>query len=88
MEKQELRAMLRQKRDSIDPEQKKQLDRAIVERIAASKEFKAAKKLLLYAPHGSEINLLPLVSLARKIGKTVAFPRCDVEHTTMRFYVL
>jgi 5-formyltetrahydrofolate cyclo-ligase len=88
MEKQELRAMLRQKRDSIDPEQKKQLDRAIVERIAASKEFKAANKLLLYAPHGSEINLLPLVRLARKIGKTVAFPRCDVEHTTMRFYVL
>ena len=88
MEKNELRADLKQKRDSIDAEHKKQLDRAIVEQIAASREFRKAKKVLLYAPHGSEINLLPLVRLARKLGKTVAFPRCDTETCTIQFYVL
>lgn len=88
MEKRELRAELRQKRDSIDAERKKQLDRAIVQRIADSREFRCAKTILLYAPHGSEINLLSLVRYAHKLGKTVAFPRCNTETCTIQFFVL
>ncbi|MBQ8214375.1 MAG: 5-formyltetrahydrofolate cyclo-ligase [Clostridia bacterium] len=88
MEKQELRAQLKEKRNSISPEEKKRMDRAIVERIAASREFRDASAVLLYAPYGSEIDLLPLVRLSRKIGKTVAFPRCDTASNTMQFYIL
>ena len=88
MEKQELRARLKQKRASIPPEQKKAMDAAIVKRIAASDEFRNASVLLLYAPMPTEVNLLPLVRLARKNQKPVAFPRCDTETNTMRFYIL
>ena len=88
MEKQELRAQLKEKRNAISPDEKKRMDRAIVERIAASREFRDASAVLLYAPHGSEIDLLPLVRLSRKTGKTVAFPRCDTASNTMQFYIL
>ena len=88
MDKKELRAELKQKRDSIELARKKQLDRAIVKRIAASREFQRANKVLLYAPHGSEINLLPLVRHAQSLGKTVAFPRCNVADCTLQFFVL
>ena len=88
MEKQELRAQLKEKRNAISPDEKKRMDRAIVERIAASREFRDASAVLLYAPHGSEIDLLPLARLSRKIGKTVAFPRCDTASNTMQFYIL
>lgn len=88
MDKQELRAYLKQKRAEIPPEQKKDADRRIVETIAASPCFQQADTVLLYAPHGSEIDLIPLVRLARKNGKKVAFPRCDPETNTMQFFVL
>lgn len=88
MDKQELRAYLKQKRAEIPPEQKKKADRIIVETIAASSAFRRAETVLLYAPRGSEIDLIPLVRLARGGGKRVAFPRCDTETNTMRFFVL
>lgn len=88
MDKQELRAYLKQKRAEIPSEQKKEADRRIVETIAASSCFQQADTVLLYAPHGSEIDLIPLVRLARKCGKRVAFPRCDTATNTMRFFVL
>lgn len=88
MTKQELRAALKQKRAAFPTEEKKALDRAIIDRIAATDAYRNSKTLLLYAPHGSEINLLPLARLARKDGKTIAFPRCDTETNTMQFYIL
>ena len=88
MTKQEYRAALKQKRASITPEQRKAWDTAIVERIAASEVFQNASAVLLYAPVGSEINLLPLARIARERGKRIAFPRCDVETNTMQFFYL
>ncbi len=88
MTKQELRAAIRAKRDAIPPEVKKQADAEIVARIAASEVFANASAVLLYAPHGSEINLLPLVRICREQGKPVAFPRCNTADCTMQFFVL
>ena len=87
-EKQDLRARLKEKRAAIPPEAKKEYDRAIVERIAASKLFSESSAVLLYAPIGSEIDLLPLARIARRMGKPIAFPRCDVATNTMKFYLL
>lgn len=87
-EKQALRARLKEKRASIPAETRQQSDRAIVERIAADKVFSEASSILLYAPIGSEINLLPLIRIARRLGKPIAFPRCDVATNTMKFYLL
>lgn len=86
--KQEFRRALKERRAAIPSEQKKEWDRTIVERIASSNEFARATTLLIYAPMPGEINLLPLVRVAWRLGKRVAFPRCDVATTTMRFYEL
>ena len=87
-EKQILRVRLKEKRATISPEIKREYDRAIVERIAAAKVFSEASVVLLYAPIGSEIDLLPLVRIARHMGKSIAFPRCDIATNTMKFYLL
>ncbi len=88
MTKQEFRAALKEKRNALPKEQKKEADRAITERIAASAIFSDASAVLLYAPIGSEPNLLPLVRRCRELGKTVAFPRCNTEDKTLQFYIL
>ncbi len=87
-QKKELRRKVKERRDSLPDEGKQMADAAIVGRIAASDAFQAAGAILLYAPHGSEINLLPLVRTARREGKLVAFPRCNIETHTMQFLVL
>ncbi len=86
--KQELRGELKKKRAAIPTDRKKELDAAIVRAIFSSSLFRNADQILLYAPHGSEIDLLPLIRMAQKSGKRVAFPRCDTESETMRFYEL
>ncbi len=88
MTKQELRTTLKQRRAAIPPEQRRQMDAAIVQAIAESAAFRHASALLLYAPTRDEVNLLPLVRLARERGIPVAFPRCDTVSTTMQFYLL
>lgn len=86
--KQELRAFLKERRGQIPPSQKKELDRAIVRHILASDVYRNADTILLFAPMEGEIDLLPLARQARHDGKAIAFPRCDVESTTMQFYLL
>ena len=86
--KNELRTLLKERRASLTPDEKKAMDSAIVARIARSEVYQSASTLLLYAPLAGEIDLLPLVRMARKQGKAVAFPRCDTETNTMQFYIL
>ncbi|MBE6634003.1 MAG: 5-formyltetrahydrofolate cyclo-ligase [Ruminococcaceae bacterium] len=78
-EKKELRLSLRQQRDAIPAEGKKQLDRLICRAIAESAPFRQAETVLLYYPIGSEIDLTPLVSVCRRMGKEVGFPVCTEE---------
>ncbi len=82
------RADLRERRNSLSDEQIRAWSQAICERIAASKPFLEADLLLLYAPIGKEINLLPLVRIARERGVPVAFPVCDPETCTLTFRLL
>ena len=85
MTKQEMRAAVKAKRAQIPPEEKERRDRAIVQQIAASGVFASASSLLIYAPQKGEINLLPLIKLARQKGIPVGFPRCDTQSTPSRF---
>lgn len=88
LNKQQLRALLKDKRAALPRDQKKQWDRQIVQRIAASPEFQQATALLLYAPLPGEIDLLLLARIAREQGKAVAFPRCNTQACTLEFYQL
>lgn len=88
--KAELRVILKRRRAALtaETEKKKTLDRAIIEHIIASEPFRTASMLLLYAPIGSEINLLPLAREARARGIPIAFPKCNTANNTMSFYIL
>ena len=74
MNKQELRADLKKRRSSIPADGKKKLDELIRRRIAETAEFQKASTVLLYAPVKGEIDLLPLVTVCRSMGKEVGFP--------------
>ena len=95
MTKQELRQKIKEKRSGITAEQKKALDAAIVQRISSSEVFASASSLLIYAPAKGEINLLPLVRLARERGiemSAAVVPgvtvNCDPMKLTQVFYNL
>ena len=88
MTKEELRRRLRARRAEASEEERRKTDTAIIETVAASTCYQRADALLLYAPVRGEVDLIPLARCARAEGKTVAFPRCDVESKTMQFFIL
>ncbi len=87
-DKKELRALLKERRDAIPTEKRKELDREIINRIIHSPAFERATAVFLYAPIKGEINLLPLAHAAQRSGKRIAFPRCDTNTEQMQFFEL
>ena len=86
--KQQLRDACRYARAKLPPEEKKERDREICERIAQTPEFRRAKKVFLYVPMPGEIDLIPLAKLCRREKKTIAFPVSAPTSNRMTFRVL
>ena len=86
--KTELRTVLRQRRASLDPTQVKEWNAKILHLIEHSTLLAEADLLLIYAPKGSELDLLPLVDVAHKRGIPVAFPISLTDTTTLQFRIL
>lgn len=86
--KAQLRAACKRKRETLQPEEKKRLDRAICENLAGCAEFRRAKKVFLYVPLPGEIDLIPLAKLCRRQKKTLAFPVTDPQTDRLTFRVL
>ena len=84
MDKKTLRENYRKQRMAISTDEKKALDQSICQRITHTPEFQKAETVLLYYPIKGEINLLPLVSLCRRLGKEVGFP-ISLEDGTLAF---
>lgn len=84
-EKAAYRAKLKEQRDHIPASVRKRLDAALVKKIAASPEFLSASGVLLFAPIGSECNLLGLVRIAREKNIPVYFPVSDPSAYTLIF---
>lgn len=82
--KQKIRALLKQRRESLSEEQALGLSRKTCEKIAAHPWFLAAEKVYFYHPLGKEVNLLPLAEQALTLGKKTAFPRTAGK--SMEFY--
>lgn len=82
--KKQIRAALKQKRDSLSRIQVQQLSAEICRNIETHPWFQEADTVLLYYPLGKEVNLLPLAEKAWKMGKKTAFPR--VTGKEMQFY--
>lgn len=85
--KNRLRAELRSAREALTPEQKASLDQAIGKQFRALASFRFAEVILAYYPLADEIDILPLIEDALKLGKRVALPRCH-EGNRMDFYYI
>lgn len=86
--KAQLRAACKRKRETLQPEEKKRLDRAVCENLAGCAEFRRAKKVFLYVPLPGEIDLIPLAKLCCRQKKTLAFPVTDPRTDRLTFRVL
>ena len=85
--KNRLRAELRAAREALTPEQKTALDQAILKQFRSLASFRFAEILLAYYPLDDEINILPQIEEALRMGKRVALPRCH-EGNRMDFYFI
>lgn len=85
-EKDVIRKECSEKRNSIDLEEKKLMDEKVCKAVESLVSFRHADIILLYAPIKSEIDILPILTLAKEKGKKVAFPKCNTEERTMKFH--
>jgi 5-formyltetrahydrofolate cyclo-ligase len=60
----ELRKSLRQKREALSPEFRKHASREIVDLLIELPIFQASRRVALYLPYNSEVDISPLVALA------------------------
>lgn len=72
-EKEDLRAILEEKRRILEKEQRDEYSEAIISRLVELPEFKAANVVLAYYPIKNEVNLRPLLEECRD-KKVVLLP--------------
>ena len=83
--KNELRKKYKLVRSELSPEQKRSLDDTICALTVSLASFRFADTVLMYAPMGSEIDVMPIARHALESGKKVAFPRSNPTSHTMDF---
>jgi 5-formyltetrahydrofolate cyclo-ligase len=81
--KNELRQKYRALRDSFGEEFIQKASESACQSLINIKEFINADTVLLYYPTKNEISPLPLFELCLKMTKTVAFPVCKTENSTL-----
>ncbi len=84
--KKELRAEIRAKRLLVKSKAKK--DALIVKHLENCQKIKDAKKVFIFYPRITEIDLSPLFLKLKHLGKTVAFPRCFNKKGNMEFFAI
>lgn len=87
-EKNAIRKKYKALRASLAPEHKSRLDAEICRRFTALASFRFCETILFYAPLENEIDIMPAAELALSLGKRVAFPRCNVEDSTMTYHFI
>lgn len=85
-EKKALRASCKELRLSIPFEEKAAADTAILHTVTAHSAFLDADLILCFFPVRGEVDLTPIVEIAKQRGISVAFPRC--EGTEMCFHLV
>lgn len=84
-QKEQLRQSSREKRNSFREEYIEESSRLACEHLTHSKEYISAKTILIYYPTRNEISPLPIMNLAIRDGKQIAFPVCDKVKRTLTF---
>ena len=81
----ELRSYYRALRNSFSTDFVKEASRLSCELLVKTDEFSKADTVLLYYPINNEISPLEIFEKAQNAGKTVGFPRCDAQNTSLTF---
>lgn len=84
--KKELRKKYLEQRKALDAKYRADAESRALQNLVSTKEFSLADKLFLYYPIKSEADPLPLLEIARSQGKKVAFPKCNKEDLSMKFF--
>ena len=87
-EKDEMRALYREKRAMLDKEEKARRDGAVCRAAVSLASYRYAKYVLMYAPTDDEIDVMPIAADALARGKKVAFPRCHPDERTMDYHII
>ncbi|MBE6636945.1 MAG: 5-formyltetrahydrofolate cyclo-ligase [Ruminococcaceae bacterium] len=87
-EKHRIRQEMLARRLAIPNDIRHRADAAMVSRFVNLASFRFAEVLLLYAPIQGEPSLLAVCETAQKLGKAIAFPKCDPETNTMQYHLV
>ena len=83
MNKQELRASIREKKRAMTPEEIEERSRQLGEKFAQSRVYREANAIYGYLPYNQEVRTVPMLERALREGKRVAVPKVYGEE--MRF---
>ncbi len=86
--KNEIRAQYKERRAAIPAKEKQIRDEKICSLFLSSITYRYAKLLLMYAPTGDEIDIMPIARQALADGKAVAFPRCRPAECRMDYHFI
>jgi len=84
MTKNEIRTLMKEKRNKLSDYQRNELNKKIQDRLYALDYFKSYEMLFTYVSFGSEADSLAVIDTALKMGKRIFVPR--VEGKEMNFY--
>ncbi len=84
--KDEIRREYSEKRASIPIEERKLRDMKICDTAKSLVSFRYAEIVLMYAPIGNEIDIMPIAEEALARGKKLAFPRCITDKHIMNYH--
>ena len=76
MNKKELRAMIRERKRAMTPEEINSRSEKLMELFLRSDAYKTAKTIYGYLPYNQEVRTVPMLEQALKDGKRVAVPKC------------
>ncbi len=88
LRKKELRDKYSQLRRQLDASYKLRSDNKICDLVLSLASYRFADAVLMYAPKPEEVNVMRIAEKALSDGKTVAFPRCNKENTTMKYLIV
>ena len=76
MNKKELRAMIREKKRAMTPEEINSRSEKLMALFLQSKAYTNANTIYGYLPYNQEVRTVPMLEQALKDGKRVAVPKC------------
>ena len=76
MNKKELRAMIRERKRAMTPEEIESRSEKLMELFLQSEAYKNANTIYGYLPYNQEVRTVPMLEQALKDGKRVAVPKC------------